>query len=41
MRSNKVQAILAIVATLLIVGVIVLQSLELSFYSAPNSVWPL
>ena len=41
MLSNKVQAILTILATLLVIGVIVLQAMELSFYSAPTSVWPL
>jgi hypothetical protein len=38
--SNKVQAILAIVATLLFVALIALQVVEMLHYSNPPSVWP-
>jgi len=38
--SNKVQAILAIVATLLVAALVVLQYLEITHYSSPPSVWP-
>lgn len=40
MLSNKVQAILAIVATALFLALIALQVLELMHYSNPPSVWP-
>ena len=40
MLSNKVQAILAIVATLLFVALVTLQVLELLHYSNPPSIWP-
>lgn len=40
LQSNKAQAILAILATLLFVALIALQVLELTSYSAPPSVWP-
>ena len=40
MLSNKVQAILAIVATLLFVALVTLQVLELLHYSSPPSIWP-
>ena len=37
--SNGLSA-MTLVALLLLVGVVVLQSLELSYYSAPLSLWP-
>lgn len=40
MLSNKVQAILAIIATVFFVALIALQYLELSFYSSQPTVWP-
>lgn len=40
MLSNKVQAIFAIVTTVLFVALIALQVLELMHFSAPPSVWP-
>ena len=38
--SNKVQAVLALVATLVFIAVVVLQVLEFLHYSNPPSVWP-
>ena len=37
--SNGLSA-MTLVALLFLIGVVVLQSLELSYYSAPLSLWP-
>ena len=37
--SNGLSA-MTLVALLLLIGVVVLQSFELSYYSAPLSLWP-
>jgi len=39
MSSSKPLAILAILATLLLAGVVTLQALEWNFYQAEPSVW--
>lgn len=38
--SYKVAGILAILATLMFLGLIAVQFLELNYYAAPPSVWP-
>ena len=38
--SSKVLTVLTLVATLCVIGLVVLQYLEMSFYSAAPSVWP-
>ena len=40
MLSNKVQAILAILATILFATLVTLQVMELLHYSNPPSIWP-
>jgi len=38
--SNKVQAILVILATVLFVALVTLQVMELLHFSNPPSIWP-
>lgn len=38
--SNNLFGVLALLAVLCVVGVIVLQVLEINFYAAPTSLWP-
>lgn len=40
MFSSKVMSILALVAVIFFIALIVLQFLELSYFSAAPSVWP-
>lgn len=38
--SNNLFGVLALLAVLCVVGVIVLQVMEINFYAAPASLWP-